>query len=220
MKVLFTFLMLSSVCFGQSKKDQIMALNKSIDSLNIVLATTRDRSAEEVNGLNTTIQGLNSEIAQLKDNASKLESTATELMKEIDKLKLDLKVMSKKNLELEEKLNAIELANSLDTAFFVNSAKKGLIRTHHQLYAGEDPDIDWANYKLFSGKGKDCDGKLFDFILIAFPSQNNSVMDAEIYSIDSKKNIKHVMISGGWVGTPEEHFRSVINYTFDYGCME
>ena len=97
MKVLFTFLLLSSVCFGQSKKDQIMALNKSIDSLNTVLSTTRDNSAKDIGGLN-------SELAQLRSDVSSLESSATKLTSDNEKLKLDLEEMSKKNLELEVKL--------------------------------------------------------------------------------------------------------------------
>ncbi len=42
MKLLLTFLILTGVCFGQSKKVQIIALNNSIDSLNTVLKNTRD----------------------------------------------------------------------------------------------------------------------------------------------------------------------------------
>ena len=87
MKLLITFILLSGVCFGQSKKDQIEALNKSIDSLNTVLSTARDKSAEEVNGLNTTIQGLYSENAQLKGDVSKLESSTNKLTKDNEKFK-------------------------------------------------------------------------------------------------------------------------------------
>jgi hypothetical protein len=119
MKLLITFLLLSSVSFGQSKKDQIMALNKSIDSLSTVLSTSRDNSAQDIGALSTTIDGLNSEITQLKSDVSSLESSTTKLTKDNEKLKLDLEELSKKNLELEEKLKAIRLKSSnLDTSLF------------------------------------------------------------------------------------------------------
>lgn len=122
MKLLLTFILLSGVCFGQSKKEQIDALNNSIDSLNTVLSTTRDNASKDIDGLNTTIDGLNttidslnSEIAQLKSDVSSLESSVSTLEKdkskltrENEKFKTDLDEMSKKNLELEAKLKAIE----------------------------------------------------------------------------------------------------------------
>lgn len=123
MKVLFTFLLLSSVCFGQSKKDQIMALNKSIDSLNTVLSTTRDNSAKDIGGLNATIDGLNSELAQLRSDVSSLESSTTKLTSDNEKLKLDLEEMYKKNLELEVKLKDMNENNWVISNFtpFLNS---------------------------------------------------------------------------------------------------
>ena len=97
MKLLITFILFSSVCLGQSKKDQIEGLNKTIDSLNTILLATRENSTKE-------IDGLNSEIAQLKNDVSSLESSTTKLTSDSEKLKLDLAEMSKKNLELEAKL--------------------------------------------------------------------------------------------------------------------
>ena len=104
-KLLLAFLLLSSVCFGQSKKEQIEALNHSIDSLNAVLSTTRDNASKAFGALNTTIDGLNSEIAQLKSDVSSLESSTNKLSKDNEKLKLDLEELSKKYLELEAKLS-------------------------------------------------------------------------------------------------------------------
>ena len=84
--------------FGQSKKEQIITLNNSIDSLNTVLVTTRANATKD-------IDGLNSEIAQLKSDVSSLESSMAKLTKENDKFKLDLKELSQKNLALEAKLS-------------------------------------------------------------------------------------------------------------------
>ena len=101
--LLFGALALSINAFGQSKKEQVIALNTSIDSLNIVLATIRDNAFK-------AIGVLNSEITQLKSDVSSLESSSTKLTKDNEKLKLDLAEVSKKNLDLEAKLKkAIEL---------------------------------------------------------------------------------------------------------------
>jgi len=109
MKLLFTFLLLSSVCFGQSKKEQIETLNHSIDSLNTVLSTTRDNSCKDIGRLNTTIDGLNSEIAELKSDVSSLELSTTKLTKENSRLQTDLEDMSKTNLKaIDARLNPIK----------------------------------------------------------------------------------------------------------------
>ena len=107
--LLFATLALSINVFGQSKKEQIITLNNSIDSLNTVLKTTRDNASKDIGGLNTTIVGLNSEITQLKSDVSSLESSTTKLTKENDKFKLDLGELSEKNLELEAKLKIQEI---------------------------------------------------------------------------------------------------------------
>ena len=118
MKLLFTFILLSSICFGQSKKDQIEALNKSIDSLNTVLATTRDNSAKDISSLNDKIKEVTDEVTALKSELNTLQSSnnkltkenekfktdLVELSKENEKFKTDLGELSKKNLELEAKL--------------------------------------------------------------------------------------------------------------------
>jgi outer membrane murein-binding lipoprotein Lpp len=109
--LLFGVLALCLNSYGQSKKQQIVALNYSIDSLNIVLETTRDNASKDIDGLNTTIDSLNSEIAQLKSDVSSLESSTTKLTSDNEKLKLDLEEMSKKNLELEVKLEEMLMKN-------------------------------------------------------------------------------------------------------------
>ena len=107
MKTLLTFILLSSVCLGQSKKDQIIALNKSIDSLNTVLSTTRDDSAKDISSLNDKIKEVSEEVTAL-------QTSNNELTKENEKFKTDLGELSKKNLELEETISAIS-QNNLDS---------------------------------------------------------------------------------------------------------
>ena len=114
MKLLITFLLISGVCFGQNRKDQIESLNKSIDSLNTVLSTTRDNSAKDIGSLNDKVKEISDEVTALKSNLTNLQTSNVKLTKENDKLtnendklKTDLGELSKKNLELEAKLKAI-----------------------------------------------------------------------------------------------------------------
>tara|TARA_R110001606_G_scaffold26570_3_gene85856 strand:+ start:1117 stop:1965 length:849 start_codon:yes stop_codon:yes gene_type:complete len=84
--LLFATLALSINVFGQSKKDQIITLNNSIDSLNAVLVTTRDNSTKDIESRDATINELNSEITQLKSDVSSLESSWAKLTKDNEKL--------------------------------------------------------------------------------------------------------------------------------------
>jgi len=112
--LLLTALFIAGVSFGQSKKEQIEILTNRVDSLNTVLSTTRDNASKDVESRDATIDGLNSEIAQLKSDVSSLESSVSTLEKdkakltrENEKFKTDLEEMSKKNLELEAKINEV-----------------------------------------------------------------------------------------------------------------
>ena len=112
MKKLYTILIMIyfiNPTFSQSKKEQIATLTSQIDSLHVLLITTRDSLTKVIGGFNTTITGLNLEMTQLKNDISSLESSKDKLTIDNDKLKLDLEEMSKKNFELETKLNVIEL---------------------------------------------------------------------------------------------------------------
>ena len=109
MKLLITFLLISGVCFGQNRKDQIEALNKSIDSLNTVLSTTRDNSAKDIGSLNDKIKEVTDEVTALKSDLTNLQASNNKLSKENEKFKTDLGELSTKNLELEAKLKNIEL---------------------------------------------------------------------------------------------------------------
>lgn len=103
-KLLLAFLLLASVCFGQSKKEQIESLNVTIDSLNKVIQTERENSINQTTGFNTTIEGLNSVISELKRGTSELETSISNLEKdrskltrENEKIKLDLEEFHRKN---------------------------------------------------------------------------------------------------------------------------
>ena len=99
-----TFILLSSVCFGQSKKAQIIALNNSIDSLNTVLTNTRDDSAKEIGSLNYKIGEISNEVTTLKSDLTNLQTSNI-------KLKTDLGELFKKNLELEAKMKDVNENN-------------------------------------------------------------------------------------------------------------
>ena len=73
-----------------------------MDSLNTVLATTRDNSAKNIILLNDYIK-------KVRDELTNLQTSNNKLTKENEKFKTDLGELSKKNLELEAKLEAVEL---------------------------------------------------------------------------------------------------------------
>ena len=100
--------MLPGICFGQSKKEQIVDLKKLIDSLNIVLETTKENGVKETRELNTTIEVLNKEIAVLKERRKSLENLNNKTTKEIERLLIELAEISKKNLELQTRVKAFE----------------------------------------------------------------------------------------------------------------
>ena len=120
--LLFGALALCLNSYGQSKKQQIVALNYSIDSLNVRLSITRNKAAKDIGGLNTTIEGLNTtiedlskEISDLKRDLSQLESSfstlekdKSKLARENEKFKTDLEEISKKNSDLEAKMELYE----------------------------------------------------------------------------------------------------------------
>ena len=138
MKLLFAFILLSSICFGQSKKDQIIGLNHTIDSLNIVLTTSRDNSAKNISSLNDKIKEISDELTALKSDLTNLQKSNTNLTKENDKLKTDLGVLSKKNLELEAKLKVIEKErdgnNQKTLSEFWETFKKSVIQKDWELF--------------------------------------------------------------------------------------
>ena len=100
--LLFATLALSINVFGQSKKDQIITLNNSIDSLNTVLKTTRNNATKDIGGLNITIEGLNSEITQLIDDVSGFELSMTKLTKDNEKFKTEIEEMTQYNMALRQ----------------------------------------------------------------------------------------------------------------------
>ena len=59
--LLLILLLVPMMSFGQSKKEQIASLNKRVDSLNVVLSSTRDKASRDIEVLDRTIEELNSE---------------------------------------------------------------------------------------------------------------------------------------------------------------
>ena len=106
--LLFAALALSINVFGQSKKEQIITLNNSIDSLNAVLVTTRDNSTKEIKSLNDKIKEVSDEVTALKSDLTNLQTSNVKLTKENEKLKLDLEELSQKNLTLEARVRAFQ----------------------------------------------------------------------------------------------------------------
>lgn len=115
MKLSILFVLFSSICLGQSKKEQIINLNKSIDSLSTILFYERKAYAKEIKGLITEVKTISDRLVQKqKDSTSFQESItvlSTKMLKcsrENDKFKKDLKDIAQKNLELEAELKILK----------------------------------------------------------------------------------------------------------------
>ena len=147
--LLFGALVLCLNSFGQSKKEQIAALNYSMDSLNVVLSITRNKAAKDIGGLNTTIEDLSKEISDLKRDLSELESSVSTLKKdkmiltrENEKFKTDLEEISKTNVELEAKVKILnnEIASKerdraeLKNSTFLDNAEIATPENPNEIY--------------------------------------------------------------------------------------
>jgi hypothetical protein len=108
MKVLFTFILLSGVCFAQNKKEQIEILNFRVDSLNKILAKERNSFNDKNNALNKTIQLQKSEIELVK---KELVTKQTELDKQITETARVSKLLIKAQTEIEQ-LIVLQSSNS------------------------------------------------------------------------------------------------------------
>ena len=85
--LLFGALALCLTSYGQSKKRQIAALNYSIDSLNVLLSTTRNKASRDNGRLNKTIIELNTTIEDFAINLAELENTNLKAKRENRRLK-------------------------------------------------------------------------------------------------------------------------------------
>jgi len=101
-ETLFVFFTLTFAfnSLSQSKKEQITALNKRVDSLNAVLSATRYNAAKETTELTK-------EINVLKRNVTELEQLKTELdtLKSLNEQNMDL---MQQNKELRDSLSRVE----------------------------------------------------------------------------------------------------------------
>ena len=122
--LLFGILALCLNSFGQNKKQQIVALNYSIDSLNALLSTINLKASRDIEELNRTIKARKKEISELTNDLSELESSVPNLEKdkskltnENQKLKTELDEISMKIFDLKMK------AQNMDTSGFANTTE-------------------------------------------------------------------------------------------------
>ena len=159
--LLFWTLALCLTSYGQSKKQQIVALNYSIDSLNVVLSITKNNAAKDIGRLNKTIGDLSKEIAQLtieveslESSVSALEKDKSNLARENEKFKTHLEEISKTNMELEAKVKILNnkiASKERDIAELKNSTfteKAEIANVEHPndkiIYAsGGETSVDW-----------------------------------------------------------------------------
>lgn len=95
MRILFIFVFLSPLVYGQSKKVQIESLNKRLDSLKYIIETERNQYREQTNKANRNLQVANETIAKSNQKVSKM------------KLILDSKKIS--NIELNKEIKLLKI---------------------------------------------------------------------------------------------------------------
>jgi archaellum component FlaC len=216
--LLFWALALCLNSYGQSKKQQIVALNYSIDSLNVILSITRNKAAKDIGGLNTTIENLSKEISDLKRDLFKLESSVSTLEKdksklalENEKFKTDLEEISKINVELEAKVKILnnEIASKeRDIAELKNSTfteKAEITTAEHPndkvIYAsGGETSVNW-NKIMSEYEGPDYDGHDFWGECITSPhyARASSALSSQGIQSYGANNIKDYDPRTAWV---------------------
>lgn len=128
-KILIMAVMIFTVSFAsaQSKTKQILSLNQSIDSLRLVLSTTRDSLVKDIQQLNITIKGLNANIKEITKEKTTLKNDLTisqnsnnRLSTGLKNAQLDLSVQENEMLFLKKQLDSlnafiIEQKSNLDS---------------------------------------------------------------------------------------------------------
>jgi hypothetical protein len=89
---------------AQSKKDQILSLNQSIDSLMLVLSTTKDN----IQQLNITIEGLNANVKEITEANEKHTKIIDALTAQIIEPQATIDSLKETNIEIENDWNLIK----------------------------------------------------------------------------------------------------------------
>lgn len=145
-KLLFAFLLISSACFGQSKKEQIELLKGTIDSLNTVVQTERDNSAKAIYSLNDKIEGLNEKIGAQ-------ELTITKLIEENSKLSKNLSLQEMANKDFKQKIDSLtNNATLIHNIFEFDSNSQNLINHLHLIYSNNWLLVDEHYFDHIGGK--------------------------------------------------------------------
>ena len=147
MKLLFTFILLSSVCLGQNKKEQIIALNKSIDSLQTVLKSMKsdysdslvyERSEKSKKALDNEKQ--QEKIEGLILQTKKLDNKISSLSNENSVLKKEIEVLKTKQKELSAtKIRSFTLSKNANNTRLIDYFKKKLFKFPEI----QDTDASW-----------------------------------------------------------------------------
>ena len=161
--IIVFFSLISSLSFGQSKKEVIEILNSKIDSLTIKFETERSNHTQKIKefsatilGLEDKITGLNAALKAANDNLTKVELQAKQLTTELNlqknKLQKSEQLLTAKNdslILLTNKLNDFE---SLEKP----AAEKNYIRAKY---------VDFGVGDLVHDIFKDDQGNEYDFMI-------------------------------------------------------
>ena len=193
MKYLFLFLtfVISLNLNAQSKKVQIQALDKRVDSLKIVLSNTRYYASEESKALNREIYNYKSDIIRFKQDSLKLAAEVERLKSKIEDFKTEASRLKneKQNILVKERKNLLK-------SYF----KEKVINIDSTFYYKESQDfIESLNYLVKLNQIRD----------------NFCEYYVDIPNFEIGKNV--TLISRGWLledGTEDESCGSETGFLF------
>tara|TARA_B110000285_G_C14897691_1_gene501662 strand:- start:136 stop:789 length:654 start_codon:yes stop_codon:yes gene_type:complete len=122
-KILFALTLLSSVCFGQSKKEQIEILGNRVDSLKTILSETKvnldeankiiDSNKEKINDLAYQYKELEAEKENILQEKIVLQEKNNKLQSKLEAVERSLTVTNDTISELRMKIESLNKSNSM-----------------------------------------------------------------------------------------------------------
>lgn len=126
MKLLFGFLLLSSIAFGQSKKKQIESLNKSLDSINYVIEAERKLHKDQINkakeNLNEANRKSTEKITEIENTLSLSKQKIQVLNNKLVQTESALHEQKNININLNQKNDSLQ-SLTLNTSMLLKSIK-------------------------------------------------------------------------------------------------
>jgi hypothetical protein len=153
----FIFYCCLSICYSQSKKDQILELNNRIDSLNLILEAERNTNTQISTSLNSKINELETQIITLKFNLELKEKESLANQKTI--LEHNNQIAQLKEV-IQRKTDSLEILISETKKNYLDILSKGFTLTDANDEFGQKCSSD------FDGDG------IEDLIILLFDKES------------------------------------------------